>query len=263
MITFQNYVKVSSLEEAYNLNQSRANRIMGGMLWLRNSSAAYNTMIDLSDLGLNKIEEDDDKFTIGAMVTLRQLELHPSLNAYTNNAVAKSVSDIVGVQFRNLATIGGSIWSRFGFSDLLTVFLSMDCYVELYKGGLVSLEEFATMKYDKDILVNIIVKKQPGHFVYSAMRNQRTDFPVITVAVSKVNDSYKAVVGARPGKAVVVYDNEHILDDGLTDATCEAFANYVSECIITGSNLRGSAQFRKHLAKTLTQRSLIKLGDTL
>ena len=34
MIKFTKYVKVSSLEEAYELNKSRANVIMGGMMWL-------------------------------------------------------------------------------------------------------------------------------------------------------------------------------------------------------------------------------------
>ena len=71
------------------------------------------------------------------MATLRDLEQHESLNAYTAGAVKNAVKDIVGVQFRNMATVGGSIWGRFGFSDVLTVFLAMDCYVELYKGGII------------------------------------------------------------------------------------------------------------------------------
>lgn len=263
MITFQNYVKASSLEEAYTLNQSKTNRIMGGMLWLRNSSANYNTMIDLSELGLNTIEEDEEQYTIGAMVTLRQLELHPSFNAYTNQTIAKSVSDIVGVQFRNMATIGGSLWGRFGFSDLLTIFLAMDCYVELYKGGTISLEEFATRKYDNDILVHIIVKKTPAKFVYEAMRIQRTDFPVLTVAISKMNDTYRTVIGARPGKAIVIEDDEQLLAQGLTQESCEAWANYVAEHTPTSSNSRGSAQYRTHLVRVLTLRNLMKLGEML
>ena len=58
------------------------------------------------------------------------------MNTYTHDAVKNAVKDIVGVQFRNMATIGGSIWGRFGFSDVLTVFLAMDSYVELYKAEL-------------------------------------------------------------------------------------------------------------------------------
>ena len=193
MITFQKYVKAESLEEAYTLNQVKNNKIVGGMLWLRLGTPTYNTVIDISGLGLNKIEEDDEQFKIGAMVTLRELETNSSLNAYTNNAVRDALKDIIGVQFRNLATVGGSIWGRFGFSDVLTVFLALDSYVELYKGGIVSLDEFSKMPYDNDILMNIIVKKKPLKCVYDAVRIQRTDFPVLTCAVSEFDGEVRTV----------------------------------------------------------------------
>ena len=135
MITIQTYTRAKSLEEAYQLNQNRRNRVIGGMLWVKTGSGSVNTAIDLCDLGLDSIEENDEAFTIGASVTLRQLETHERLAAYTCGAVRNAVKDIVGVQFRNMATVGGSIWGRFGFSDVLTVFLSMDCDVELYRGG--------------------------------------------------------------------------------------------------------------------------------
>ncbi len=55
---------------------------------------------------------------------------------------------------------------RFGFSDVMTAFLALDSYVELYKGGIVKMSEFVKMKRDNDILVRVIVKKCPGHFAY-------------------------------------------------------------------------------------------------
>ena len=151
MITIQKYVRAQSLEEAWTLNQNTANRILGGMLWLRLEKGSVNTAIDLGDLGLDTIEETDTQFSIGAMVTLRDLELHEGLNSYTGHAISNAVKDIVGVQFRNMATVGGSIWGRFGFSDVLTVFLAMDSYVELYKGGVLPLRDFVNMKMDHDI----------------------------------------------------------------------------------------------------------------
>ena len=42
----------------------------------------------------------------------------------------ESLCHIVGVQFRNCATVGGSIYGRYGFSDVLTMFLGMDTWVE-------------------------------------------------------------------------------------------------------------------------------------
>ena len=248
MITIQKYVRAGSLEEAWQLNQNKRSRILGGMLWLRLGKGSVGTAIDLCDLGLDKIEETEEQFSIGAMATLRDLELHGGLNAYSANAVANAVKDIVGVQFRNMATVGGSIWGRFGFSDVLTVFLAMDSYVELYKGGIVPLEQFAKMKKDNDILVRLIVKKTPCKVVYTSMRNQSTDFPVIACAVSCMNGQYRASIGARPGRAILLRRDE-----------AEGFASYVAENTPTEGNLRGSAAYRTHLIKVLTERSMTNL----
>ena len=143
MLEIREYRKVRSLEEAWELNQKRGNRIIGGMMWLRMSRGKCGIAVDLSGLGLNRIEETEDSFSIGCMVTLRQLECHKGLNEYADGAVREAVRNIVGVQFRNLATVGGSIWGRYGFSDVLSIFLALDTEVELYRGGRMPLPEFA------------------------------------------------------------------------------------------------------------------------
>ena len=219
------------------------------MLWLRLGKGSVGTAIDLCKLGLNTIEETEEQFSIGAMATLRDLEMHDGLNTYSGNAVANAVKDIVGVQFRNMATVGGSIWGRFGFSDVLTVFLAMDSYVELYKGGIIPLEQFAAMKKDNDILVRLIVRKAPCKLVYSSMRNQSTDFPVIACAVAHMNGEYRASIGARPARAILIRNEK-----------AEGFPAFVAENAPTEGNIRGSAAYRTHLIKVLVERSMNELG---
>lgn len=260
MLTIKNYVQADSLHQAYKLNQLQNNRIIGGMLWMKMSNLNLNTAIDLSALNLDDIQEDDGEIVIGAMVTLRQLELHPGLNTYTNGAVSKAVGDIVGVQFRNMATVGGSLFGRFGFSDVLTVFLSMDCYVELYQAGTIPLEQFSKMPYDRDLLVRVIVKKRPGVFAYQAVRNSRTDFPVLACALSRIEGEYRCVIGARPQRAVVLRDEEGLLSGGLDDSAVQAFSQYAASRIPTGDNPRASAAYRTHLVQVLTQRALQEVG---
>lgn len=260
MVTIKEYVRAQSLEEAWQLNQKKKNRIFGGMLWIRLSRGSINTAIDLCDLGLDKIEETEDEFSIGASVSLRELELHEGMERYTNGAVRNALKDIVGVQFRNMATVGGSIWGRFGFSDVLTVFLAMDTYVELYKGGIVSLEQFNAMKKDNDILVRLIVKKTPGKVVYTSMRNQRTDFPVLACSLSQINGEYRASIGARPAKAMLIRDEQGLLQDGITKESAKAFAAFTAEKAPTQGNVRGSAAYRTHLLKVLVERCLLELG---
>lgn len=265
MIKIKEYVKVESLEQAYELNQKRANRIIGGMLWMRMSSAQVQTVIDLSGLGLDTIEENEEAFSIGCMTTLRQLELHEGLEKYSNGAVRACVKDIVGVQFRNLATIGGSIFGRFGFSDVLTCFLAMDTYVELYKGGILPLEEFVKKKKDKDILVRVIVKKTEGRFAYLTHRNTKTDFPALAVGIGDMADKLVVTVGARPMEAMrvpVKPEWKAVLDgESCTAAEIESIVKEIASQVPTESNMRGSAEYRSHLAKVLIRRGLERIRE--
>ncbi|MCI6152611.1 MAG: FAD binding domain-containing protein [Fusobacterium perfoetens] len=261
MLTIKEYVSVESLEEAYKLNQNVNNVILGGTGWLKLQNRNIVKAIDLSKLGLDKIEEDEEKYTIGCMVTLRDIEKNVSLNEYTNNALKNSLKDIVGVQFRNCVTIGGSIYSRFGFSDILTSLLTLDTYVEMYKGGIIPLKDFVNMPYDKDILVRIIIKKDGRKVGYSAFRNQSTDFPVITCGVTITeNKKVYAVIGARPYKAKVVEDNENILGE-FSEENIEKFAKYVSENLKFDSNMRASGEYRKRLTEVFVKRTLKKLME--
>ena len=258
MMTIREYKRAESLEEAWQLNQKKPNRILGGMIWLKMETINVGTAIDLSGLGLDTIEETEDSFSIGAMVTLRQLEQHPGLAAYTHGAMRETVRHIVGVQLRNLATVGGSIYSRFGFSDVLTMFLAMDCDVELYKGGILPLQEYTQRPYDRDILVRLIVKKTPMQLYYQSMRNSQTDIPVLTCAAARMKTGdYRIVIGARPLRAVRF---ELPAEPALAAEQLAAqFAESVKAQIITGSNMRGSAEYRRHLAGVLTKRAVLEL----
>ena len=258
MMTIREYKRAESLEEAWQLNQKKANRILGGMIWLTMETINVGTAIDLSGLGLDTIEETDVGFSIGAMVTLRQLETHPGLEAFTHGAVREALRHIVGVQLRNLATVGGSIYSRFGFSDVLTLFLAMDCSVELYKGGIVPLREYAERPYDRDIVVRLLVRKEAADYCYQSVRNSQTDIPVLTCAAARMeNGDYSIVIGARPLRAVRF---ELPAEPALAAEQLAAqFAEGVKAQIVTGSNMRGSAEYRRHLAGVLTKRAVLEL----
>lgn len=257
MITINNYLKVSSLEEAYELNQKKANKILGGMMWMRLGEGRVQTAIDLSGLGLDEISENDSEFKIGCMCTLRTLELHKGLNEYSKNAVKESVRHIVGTQFRNQATIGGSIFGRFGFSDILTCLLTMDTYVELYKGGIVPLSDFVNMKRDNDILVNVIIRKDKRIVRYTSERMTATDFPLLACGVSRAGNVWNVALGARPAKAELITKETKLVEK--SDAA--QFAKEAAGQFSFGTNMRGSKEYRKHLAEVLIKRAVISMME--
>ena len=277
MFYYNQYVRAQSLDEAYELYQKKPNFVLGGMLWLKMKNKTLGTAIDLCDLGLDQIYEDENEFRIGAYATLRQIETHEALNAYTHGAIAESVRHIVGVQFRNVATVGGSIWGRFGFSDVMTIFRALGARVQLHKAGIMDLDEFAALpRTTRDVLVSVIVPKNAKGVVYLSQRNQSTDFPVLTCAVANRSGRYVAVIGASPYMAEPVWDEEGILDsladaktDGnaaLTDnsetnAKIDKFAEYVAEHIRFGSNIRAGAEYREIICRVLTRRAVTQSLD--
>ena len=235
MFHAKEYVKAESLEQAYELNQKRSNVLVGGMMWLKMSSGNRNTVIDLSGLGLDQIEETEDEFRIGCMCSLRQLELHKGLNQYFDGAFRECTRWIVG-------------------TDILTCMMVLDSYVELYKGGTVSLEEFAKMKYSRDILVRIIIKKDGRKAAYASQRRSKTDFPLIAVAAAKKDDMWYISVGARPSKAALVTRPVQ------TGCELSAQAEKAVSMFSFGDNLRGSADYRKSLAEIYVRRLMEQLS---
>lgn len=123
------------------------------------------------------------------------------------------------------------------------------------------LERFVNTPYDKDILVRLIVKKRPGAFVYQAVRKQRTDLPTLNCMAAKLGGEYRVTVGARPGRAVLLRDDQGILADDINEASAAAFAERVAGSIRVSGNMWGSAEYRRALAPVLVRRALLALGE--
>ena len=60
---------------------------------------------------------------------------------------------------------------------------------------------------------------------------------------------YRASIGARPGRAVLVRRDK-----------AEGFADFVAQNVPTEGNIRGSAAYRTHLTRVLVERLMAEMG---
>lgn len=263
MFTLMELVQPQSLEEAYEILMKRKNNIViGGSAFLRMGKKRIGTGIDLSNLNLNLIEETSDYIEIGAMTTLRDLEVSPILNKYFDRVLPKAVQDIIGVQFRNVVTVGGSVFSRYGFSDLIVALLALQTEVELYNGGRMSLDQFLNKEYEKDILVKLYIKKNNANAVYKCMRNSRSDYPILNLAVSKEDNNFKICVGARPQRATVAHKaSEFLSNNELNEENIVKASEIACEELVFGSNMRASKEYRKAVCFSLVKNALMEVSS--
>ena len=250
MNQIEQYLRPSTLQEAYEALQRKNSAVLGGMLWLRLGSRRISTAIDLSDLGLTRIEDDGECWRMGAYTSLRALEMDEKLNDWSGGLFAKALAPIVGVQFRNMATVGGSVFGRFGFSDVITALLAMDATVVLYKTGEVKLEQFCRMGQVRDILTHVRIPKAPLLLSYQAQRNSATDIPVLNVCAARREDEWAITVGARPLQAVLY----RISADNCADA--QTIADRVADETVFAANTRASEEYRRHLCGVLVRRAV-------
>lgn len=257
-----NYLRPKTIEEAYNeLISDGNNVILGGGAYLKLGNRKINKAIDLCDLNLNYIEENDDSIEIGSMTTLREVEISSILKNNFDGILNKTVSVIMGVQLRNVATVGGTVGGRYGFSDFLTGLLALDTKVVLYRLGEIELEKFLALPQNsKDIIIKIKINKSSIKASFKDLRNTSTDFPIINVAVSKRLNHFKIVVGSRPGVAVIAYKAMEILNNSQDPKECIASScDSIVEELKFGDDLRASANYRKEVAKVLVKRAFMEV----
>lgn len=253
------YYSPATLEEARQiLAQDPKNVLLGGGLWLKKSTPSANTLVDLSLLGLDKIIDLGDRIEVGAMVSLRNFELNPLVESVQNGILVDAVGQIMGVAFRNGATIGGSIAGRFPFSDLITPLLALDVKLVFYPQKELSLEDFLNLKGRlSDILTHVIIKKSHGPAYFKKVKTTALDFAILNVAISQINGKYRIVIGSRPSVAALAHSAMDIVNAAkkLTAKEIEQ-ASLASTELLYATTTSASAEYRKTLAKAYVRRGL-------
>lgn len=261
MLTIREYVLPKTVEEAYTLLMAkRTNTLIGGCTFLHLGSKNIHTAVDLSSIDLAYIREAEDSIEVGAMATFRDLERSNLLRTFANGVLPRSVKNILGIQFRNMVTVGATVFARYGFSDFITALLVLDTDVVLYKAGRMPLAAFLQEAPKKDLLEKVIIRKTQAKATFQDLRNSCSDFSIINAAVSQTDGRWKIAIGARPCRAKLAEKAAQYLEmHGADETAARAAAHIAVEEMTFGTNMRGSADYRKTVAEVLVRRCIMEV----
>jgi CO/xanthine dehydrogenase FAD-binding subunit len=217
------------------------------------------TAVDLSQLSLDTISETDEVIEIGAMATLHSLGTNLIIQNFCGGILSHAAMKIMGIPVRNIATIGGSVMGKFGFSDLITPLLAMEAKLVFADHEEMTLAAFLDSKENlRDLLVKIIIPKISGEGYFHKVAKTSMDFAMVNVAIVLSENRFRIVIGGRPGIAAFAKKAAQFLSSQsrLTSEILKTAASLAVEELNFSSNQRASGEYRKHLAQVYVERGL-------
>jgi carbon-monoxide dehydrogenase medium subunit len=227
------------------------------------------TLVNLRQLSEDHryIERVDDEIRIGALTPLRDVE-RSDVVADAVPVVAETASKIASIRVRNVATIGGNLAHSDPDLDLPPVLsgLGADIVVHGPDGERTQpLTEFIQGYYQTDLAQNELVKAvhipiDPDvEGVYLKHRAlSEADWPCVGVAAFRRADAvpevYMNAVADTP--IFSIDDLDSVFADGITEDAIEAAGDLAHEQCDPIGDARGSAWYKREMAKEMTERSL-------
>jgi carbon-monoxide dehydrogenase medium subunit len=260
------YEVAGSVKEAIELLGSRedAKLLAGGhslIPAMKLRIARPGTLVDIGRVeGLSYVREDGDAIAIGALTRHHDVAASDLLRQRCP-IVPGAAAEIGDPQVRHRGTIGGSVSHGDPASDMPGVLLTLDAeFVVAGPGGerRVPAAEFFTGVFEtalgpQDMLTEIRVPATSGGWAYLKFARRKQDWATVGVAAVASNDGAKiglVSMGGTPLRAKAV---EQALAGGA--APSEA-AEKADEGTDPASDVAGSGDYRRHLARVLTRRAL-------
>lgn len=262
-LILNDYVRPKSVEEAYMLMVTNKKHVIkGGGAWLKLTLKSAEKLISLDELNLDQIVVTEEAIEIGSMTTLREIETNEDINNFYEGILSLACHNIMGLNVRNIATIGGSVMGRLAFSDLYPALLAMDTTLVFYKSGEMSLEEFlGNPRMERDILLAVRIPKKHGFGFYKKVATTALDFAIINLAITYQKGLWRIAVGSTPYVASLAHSAMEYLNrqKTISDEKINQAISLVLEEIKTSSNIRANQEYRIKLIQTYIRRGIKKV----
>jgi len=232
------------------------------------------TIVDISALPELKVLQTDEggNLHVGAAVPAHTLEMHtPTATNFT--ALAESAGVVGSFQVRNLATLGGNLANAAPSADMAPPLLALEADLLIAgKNGRrrVPISDFflgvrRTQLAADDVLVEIIIPAPaPGSGGTYIRHTPRRELDIAVVGVaSQVTVRDGTCVKARIALGAVApvplratAAEARLENQAVTPQLIEEAAELAVSAASPISDQRGSADYRRHLVRVLTRRTL-------
>jgi len=276
------YISPTSIEEllkSLSHYGAKAKLIAGGTdltIALKERLIRPEVVIDLNHLRseLSGIEVTETSLKIGSMTTYTELERDPIVQRYAT-ALSEAASQVGTFQIRNLGTIGANLANGSPAADTAPPLIVLSAQVNLRnKEGQRKLpvEDLFTgvkktaIRPDEVITyVDIHLNKRVSSaWMRSAKRNENV-ISVVSVAVATEIDrnrfgTSRISLGAVAPTPILAKRSSAKLTGGpVSEETIEEVSNLAKEESKPITDVRASADYRKHLVYLLTKRTIRKV----
>lgn len=231
-------------------------------------------LIDINDIGeLDEITVDGDRTVIGALVRYSTVERSASL-AERLPLLPRIVRHIGDRQVRNRGTVGGALVHGDPTGELALACLVLGALVvatgprgtrrvpvgELYEGS------YATVLEPDEMVVAVEFPPGPPYHAFREVCRKHNDFAVVSVAATGSLDDHGrwhgiriALGGVADSPVLATAAAQRLERTVLSDSDMVAAAEAAAEVIDPPSDIRASAEYRRHLVPVYVRRVLADL----
>jgi aerobic carbon-monoxide dehydrogenase medium subunit len=279
------YERASSLEHALDLLErygDGARVIAGGhsllpMMKLR--LARPDRVVDINDLAaeLGFVDVAESEVRIGAMTRHREL-LESDVLARVLPIFRDAERVIADPVVRNRGTIGGSLCQADPAEDLSAVCttLGAQCVVQGRSGTrTVPMEDFYRGPFETavgtgELLVEVrIPLRAHGSSAYEKVERRAGDWAVVSAGAavwldgSVISDARVGLAAVGPNTTGIAAVSEFLRGEEPTDDVLARAGEIAAEHCSPAADLRGSEEYKRHLASELTRRALRRAVDRI
>jgi aerobic carbon-monoxide dehydrogenase medium subunit len=260
-----NYQRASSVEDASKLlSQGGADaKILAGghslIPLMRLRLAQPSLLVDINGLEreLSYVRRDNGTLRVGALT--RHYQIAGSDEVKRSLPLLAEVANEVGdAQVRSMGTIGGVLAHADPAGDYGTLALMLDATIVTNKRSIPAREFFVglftTPLSGDELVTEVSFPVAAGPHRYEKFRRRLSDWAIVGVAAQKMDDGKWRVgvtnAAPTPIRASAV---EQALSSGANPAEA---AKQAGQGLDPPADLRGSAEYKRHLATVLTQRAI-------